>query len=214
MPPIFWIVFGLLCILVIIQGFAFLEVLRQLSDVRQTLSAIQGPRELGEVSIGQPLPTLTILSAVDLAEVNLSQVIGEQPTALVFLHPGCSTCRTIAEQMAEVPVTDTVSDQVLAIVDARDTGEAKAFVERFHLQRLALVDPDGRVARELNVRSKPATVVISHRQVAAAVLITAYRHVHEVLTKEQVRAIGESKSLSGVSTATLDVSSGEYIGSL
>ena len=78
-----------------------LEILRQLSEFRRELDASHGLTDL-EMPLGVVVPNVTLLTAQAQTPIALHKALSEVATALIFLHPGCKACHTVARGIHRV----------------------------------------------------------------------------------------------------------------
>jgi hypothetical protein len=190
MPAIFWLAFAVLWILVLIQGFALLEMIRQLVDIRQGTETLVGPQLLPDtVPIGENLPSAPSLQwAQTGAQVDWSTALGEVATALVLLHPGCATCYTVARGLRVRGGHQRLGVKVFAIVTAYSPERAQEFITETKLPVDATLvegpspengsDP---FAKTLNLNRKPAAVTLRGTRIVAAATVLSGKHVEMLL---------------------------------
>jgi hypothetical protein len=101
MTTIFWISFGLLWIIVAILGLAFLEMLRQVGQLRKQIGPQQGVMIMqGAIKAGDPLPQLTGITATGLRSANWEDYLDPHFSVVILLSTHCITCRAIAFAIA------------------------------------------------------------------------------------------------------------------
>jgi hypothetical protein len=190
MPSIFWLAFAVLWALVLIQGFALLEMVRQIVDIRQNTETIQGPQLLpNTVPIGAELPNIpTVRWAGTGVQVDWSSALGEVATALVLLHPGCATCYTVARGLGKARDSERSGVRVLPIVTAYTPERADEFIAETKLSPEATLveSPSAELGSEpfgklLNVDKKPAAITLRGTRIVAAATVLTGQHVEMLL---------------------------------
>jgi hypothetical protein len=188
MFTIFWLSYAVLWTVVLVQGFALLEIVRQLTDLRQRDEVPRGPRLLpNTVSVGATLPTPSALHWAETGErVEWSSALGEVASAVVLLHPGCATCYGVASELRRVADGQGPGINIIPVVSAYSEDGAQEFIANTSLPtRLCLIEISGdsgeTFARALNVNRKPAAVVLKGSLIAAAATVLNGEHVETLL---------------------------------
>ncbi len=190
MPTIFWLAFAVLWILVLIQGFALLEMVRQLVDIRQGTETLRGPQLLPDtVPIGATLPSAPSLRwAQTGAQVDWSSALGEVATALVLLHPGCATCYTVARGLRTFSGPQRPGVKILPIVTAYSPERALEFITETKLPVDATLveapsaeDGSEPFGKALNLNKKPAAITLRGARIVAAASVLNGQHVEMLL---------------------------------
>ncbi len=120
MSTLFWISFGILWLVVLVQGFAFLEVLRQIGLIRQQLEPTQGAAVIGgAVTEGAPVPQLVGMRATDGSSANWDQYLSTEHGLVVFLTAHCATCRDVAEKLSGYSLDAPDDVSVVAVIQAQ-----------------------------------------------------------------------------------------------
>lgn len=196
MSLIFWLSFALLWVLVLIQGLALLEVVRQLVDLRQGAEVVRGPQLLPDtVTIGASLPSAQSLRWAETGlQVDWSTTLGEEATALVMLHPGCATCYTVGSDLRRIAEAQRPGVKVIPVISAHSAERAHEFIRNTKLPiQIALIEiplPEdgGEVfARALNVNRKPAVIAVRGSRIAAAATVMNGDQVDTLLKDVQQR---------------------------
>jgi len=198
MTLIFWLSFAFLWGLVVVQGLALLEMVRQVVDLRRGADVAKGPRLLPDtVAIGASLPSAQSLRWAETGErVDWSTTLGEEATAIVLLHHGCASCYTVAGDLSRVAEAQAPGIRIIPVITAYSLDRAHEFIRTTKLPiQSALIEipsPDdgGEVfARALNVNRKPAAVALRGPRIAAAATVLNGEQVatllREVLQQEQ-----------------------------
>jgi hypothetical protein len=213
-PSIFWISLALLWALVLIQGFALLEMVRQVVDLRQVTEVLRGPRMLpNTVPMGATLPSGPLLRQAHTgAEVDWSTTLGEEATALVLLHPGCGTCHTVAGELRRVAGSQRPAVRIVPLVTAYSAETADEFIKTTNLPvEITLVEIQGSedsakpFAKAINLNRKPAVVALIGSRIAGAASVLNGDQVDKFL-KEVVSGGGEE---GATSTHRFDVATEE-----
>lgn len=186
MTPIFWISFGLLWILVVIQGLAFLEVLRQVGQLRRQVGPQQGALIMqGAVKTGDTLPQLVGLSASNLRPARWEDYLDPHFSVVVLLSTHCITCRAIAEDLTRL--ADDVSDEaaIITLVEGK-IDEAQTFIAKTRLDpRLVIIDEQGETAKQLNVLWNPAAITIRGKKLGEAAIINDTYQLNALVRAEE-----------------------------
>ncbi len=198
MNAVFWFSYAFLWILLAIQGFAFLEIVRQLGQIREQLGLHDGPMELfGTVKIGERLPDTSAIWA-DGRPVDWSENSVAESAVLVFLHPGCMTCHTVANSFPAPDGSD--GPRLIAIVEGRTADDARTFMEEHKMpSSMVILDAEASLARELKINSKPAAVTVRHGLLWKAVAINSPSQLGSVL-KEAHNPVGQEVGAAGSTT--------------
>jgi len=171
---VFGVSYVLVWILVVIQSFALLEVLKQIGQVRQRLDLDDRPIPVG---IGQTAGT-EFTHRVGPLEA------GVQTAVLVFLSDDCSTCRTVAAGLAEIIETAEPGVQVVPIVHGRDRQSAEAFMLDANLRReWGIVDEDDEIAISLGLNLRPVALVVLDGIVTDAAMVRSPSQVEQVVER-------------------------------
>ncbi len=188
MPAIFWIGFALLWVLVLVQGFALLEVIRQLVELREATARQPGSRAPAEtVPIGEQLPPApaSLRWASSGEAVDWSDVLGERATALVFLSPGCGSCRTVAGDISSAVARLESGVRIVPVVAARSPDHMSEFVAATGLPAEPLLLENGaeQLARSLNVNRKPVAVILRGTRIRVAAIALSGDHIGGLLAE-------------------------------
>jgi hypothetical protein len=202
MPVWFWLAFIALTALVVVQGFAFLEVIRQIGQLREQFHAQDGYTDLADSFVaGQAIPNVLLVTGSSLAETPANVVAGRGITTLVFLHPGCLTCHSLARQLKPIVGLQPKDVKIAAIVEGRSLEEARRFMlGNGLLPEHTYLDDGGALAQALNLKVKPAVVIARDKvAVSAASVRTADQvdqFVHDRLEAFAKVSIGEPVAAS------------------
>jgi hypothetical protein len=183
---IFWVSYAALWIIVLIQGFAFLEVLRQVGLLRRQIEPQQGAMIVsGAVDRGTPLPKLTGHPPHEsFAAREWRDYFGDALGVIVFLTTQCVTCREVARDLPGLAADLSPVARVVAIIEGgRDVVEA--FVSEVSLDKhLVIIDEDGTTARELGVEWRPAAVTVRDGGVAQAGIVNNVAQIDALVGEE------------------------------
>jgi len=155
---LFLISYALLWVLVIVQGFAFLEVVRQLAHARDGAEFGRSPaRAQLDLNPGELLPTI-VMGMADHPEVRIPYALPESTTLLVVLNPGCYTCQQVGRGMDRIRRQQ--SDVRLAVVI-----EAGSLEQATRLQsdagipsEMVLYDVPPSLSKALGLDARPAVI--------------------------------------------------------
>jgi hypothetical protein len=166
MNVIFWISFGILWVIVAIQGFAQLEVLRQLGQMHKEHQAGQGNLFIHDAKLAdQPLPKVTGHRAIDLLPADWDDFLSKDQGVIILLSTTCITCRSVAEKLQRFWEKAKDSISLVALVEGKPT-EIQAFLKETGInQQLVIVDEDGTTAKDLGVKWKPGVVSVRNRAI-------------------------------------------------
>lgn len=130
MKELFWSSYVALWVVVVVQGLAFVEVLRQQAALRRRVGPDQGASLLpGSVETGALLPELDGVDLMTDAPTIWSRYLRHEIGIAAFVTPRCPRCHEVAEGLAvlwpnvrdEVDVVAIVHGQkadVLELVEA------------------------------------------------------------------------------------------------
>jgi methylamine dehydrogenase accessory protein MauD len=168
---------------VVLQGLLVLAVLRQLTELRRRMEqgALQDENWL---PLGSPAPEFT---GRDMSALNLisNQFLNGQGRVIVFLSPGCTSCKGLAESLESVSGYD--SSAITAICNG-DTESCEDFRTRLGASVHLLYDPTNEIGLRYGVSKFPTTVVVDKE-----LKIRAYGHPQSAKDIKQLfeRALGE-----------------------
>lgn len=194
MNTVFWISFGALWALVAIQGFAFLEVLRQLGQIRERLGPEVGALIVpGAVNTGALLPELRGLAATDLRPVTWDDYLNTEVSAVVILRANCSSCQVVARDLTGFAKEVKAEATVVALVEGT-VAEVQAFIAKTQLDpRMVIIDEGGTTTRRLGVTFDPGAVIVRGRTLGYAAIVNSVKQVHALIhEKERKEAMGST----------------------
>lgn len=186
MTLIFWVSFGLLWILVVIQGLAFLEVLRQIGQLRKQVGPQQGALIMqGAVKAGDPLPQLVGLSASTLRPARWEDYLDPHFSVVVLLSTHCITCRAIAEDLTRLAADVSDEAAIIVLVEGK-IDEAQAFIAKTRLNpRLVVIDEKGETAKQFGVLWNPAAITIRGKKLSEAAIINDINQLNALVRAEE-----------------------------
>jgi hypothetical protein len=190
MQIIFWVSFALLWLLVAIQGFTLLEVLRQIGQIRKQIGPQQGAFMQKSGMTGEPLPDVSGRRATDLLPANWHDYLQTDFGVIVLLSTSCITCRTIAEDLSRFAVNVKGEASIVAFVQG-PLDEAQTFVTSTGLdRRLVIIDEKGTTARRLRVEWNPGVVTIRKQKIDQIGIINTVDQLDNLIhTKEREHVI-------------------------
>lgn len=158
---VFWVSYGVLWLVVAVQGFAFLEVIRHVGLLREQVGPYQGAALVpSKVDIGSPLQELTAVAADEPREAAWSDYLRAPLGLVLFLSTRCATCRDVAGGLGALARELGDEASVVAIVEG-PSEEARAFVSDTGLPPdLVAIDETGATSKRLDIPWTPAVLSI------------------------------------------------------
>ncbi len=189
MNTVIWIAFALLWIVVVVQGMALLELIRQVAQLRDaTRVHVPGttPVNEGEL-VGRPFPEASRLAP------------GATIIALVFLSPTCATCHVIAKLLASFADRFAgVGIVVIGVIEAGTPDAATSFLGRNRVPtRVVHVDTDSTLASRFDLHLTPTVVFVSEGLITDAVVVRHAEELEPLLLREATR-ISRGEALNAV----------------
>ncbi len=172
---ILWISYAALWVIVAIQGFAFLELLRQIGVIRKELGPKQGALIVpGAINSGEKLPELSGRAATTLRTVtNWDDYLGVGLSLIVCFKVSCDSCREIAADLAGFAADVRDDSTVVALVEG-SVDDAQAFVRETHLApHMVIIDEGGAMTRQLGVSWNPGAVTVRGRKLGEAAIVNS-----------------------------------------
>ena len=172
MTVFFWVSFAALWLIVVVQGLAFLEVLRQISQLRRNMKPQKGALVMqGAVQSGDPLPPLRGYSARNQQPGRWSDYLKKPFGLVVLLSTHCITCRAIAADLTGFAADLPDDASLVAIVEGK-AEEAELFISKAQMdRRLVLIDEDGATARAFGISWNPAVVTVQNGKLGEAAIV-------------------------------------------
>lgn len=172
MNILFWMSFALLWIIVAVQGFALLEVLRQIGYIRKQLGSRQGALIMkGVVKAGDSLPDLVGYSAIGRRSVIWKEYLNPVFSVVVLLSTHCTVCRTLANDLTRfaAEVKDEVA--IIVILEGR-SNEVQTFINETQLDRsMVIIDENKINAERFGVMWNPAAITIRNGRLGEAAIV-------------------------------------------
>jgi hypothetical protein len=189
MDAVFWVSYAALWVVVVVQGLAFLELVRQAAQMREALQIYEGPKEQLEISyVGEVLPHSNARFAATGEPVRWQDLLGRDLSVLVVLHPGCLTCHAVAEGLPRLIATQHDGVSIVPLVEGRNLEAARAFMEELRLDPARCVlDEEPSLSRSLNLTMKPGAVVLFGKQVSSAATVKSASQVEILVRDGQAR---------------------------
>lgn len=189
MTTVFWVSYGVLWLVLAVQGFAFLEVIRQIGLLRKQVGPYQGAALVPtKIDMGDPLPELTAITAEDGRPASWSDYIRGPVGMVLFLSTHCLTCRDIAEGAG--PLARELGDEasIVAVVEGQRE-EALAFARDAGLPAsLVAIDEAGSTAKGLGIQWQPAALSVrDHDTLGTAALVNDIYQVDSFVSEELSR---------------------------
>ncbi len=159
-----------LWVIVLLQGLALLEVLRQL---RQHRVASQGRLVLHDVSDPeQPLPALQGQRGTDRAAANWRDYLDKPRALVVVLSTRCKICTQVATDLRWMAKDIRKAASLLILLEGPSQEVDQLLTETGLDRRLVVLDDRGRMARNLGVRWNPGAGLIDEGRLIRAASFT------------------------------------------
>jgi hypothetical protein len=187
-----------LAVLVVVQGFVLLEMVRQTSQIRKVLDLDDRPTpvSLGELA-GQPLP--------EPARAVWSENGASRDGVLVLLSTDCSTCRLVASGLRDL-VDRFDQQRIVGLLQARDDEDASELLAATGLGPEELVvDVESAYASGIPVALRPAAVVVRKGIVSEGAIVRnphQLQQLLEALESSRLEAVQHMSETEEVSTLT------------
>jgi hypothetical protein len=171
-----------LTILVVVQGLALLELVRQFAQLRQRL-------DFGDQPSAYPTPVgLQISVAPELLTSPIRRALESDQAALVLLSVSCLTCMNVASGWSRVERFSRQGFVLLPILHARSFQEAKRFIEATELQEKATVlDVTGllsdAIGRQTGLNTRPVVVILEHGRLWSIDIVRSAQQLADVLAR-------------------------------
>lgn len=174
MSAVFWGSFAVLWVLVVIQGFAFLEVLRQLAQIRKQLGPQQGALIVpGVVKTGAELPQLTGINAGTLQTATWSEHLVKDIGVIAIFRAGCTSCWGVAKDLTALSRDLRSEASIVALVEGI-VDEVQAFIDQSGLDpNMVIIDEGGLTTRRLGVTFTPGAVTVRGRRLQQAAIVNS-----------------------------------------
>lgn len=159
---VFFSSYVILWVIVIIQGFVFVELLRQVGELRFGSGRIKIP----SVKIGTPFPNLVGHWADTGDEDVWFRRTTQEDSALVFvLSVGCSPCLSLAHQLGE----SAINIPFTVILVGGSDGQATRFISATGLRPAdVVIDVEKKTSTMIGIEMTPTVLVVRDRIIAAS----------------------------------------------
>ena len=190
MSVFFWVSFGILWLLVVIQGFAFLEVLRQVGQIRHQLEPQQGALLIqGAVQEGDALPELEGYSAKDHRRAKWEDYLNPTLSVVVLLSTHCLTCRSLAEDITQF-VDDIKKDASIIVILEGKEDEVQEFINATRLDRsIVIIDEKKITAQRLGVIWNPAAITVPEGKLGKAAVIHDIHQLSALVHSQEAKHV-------------------------
>lgn len=183
MTGIFWVSYAMLWIVVIVQSFAFLEVMRQIAAIRRRVGPDQGAA-MFPVETGAPLPELSGVTS-DTHEPRMwADYLRSDVGVAVFMTPRCLKCRDVAAGLQALAANLRNRVDVIAVVQGRPE-DVEPFISETGLPRdMTVIDEDGVTASRLGIEVTPAALTLREGSIGVAGVVNSAHHVEVLIEQE------------------------------
>lgn len=170
----------LLTVLVIVQGVALLELVRQFAQVRERLNLDDRPS-------AYPAPVGMQISVPDeLLTHRLREALHSEQAALMLLSVSCLTCMDIASNWSRLDSFARDGVVLLPILQARSAQEAQRFIAATELREdETVLDPTGQlsdsIGRQTGLNTRPAAVILEHGRLQRIDIVRSAHQLAAVL---------------------------------
>lgn len=191
MTVFFWVSFAVLWLIVVVQSLAFLEVLRQIGQLRRQVAPQKGALVMqGAVQAGDLLPTLTGYSAKNQQPGQWSDYLKKPFGLVVLLSTHCVTCRAIAAELSGFAADLPDDAAVVAIVEGK-VEEAELFIRKVQIdRRLVIIDEKGTTAQAFGVSWNPAAITVRKGKLGEAAIVNDISQLSSLVpAKEEEDAV-------------------------
>jgi hypothetical protein len=183
----FWLSYGGLWCLVVVQALALLELIRQVGYLRTIAGPQQGAAIVDAVERGTALPELvgTRLGSADRA--TWSDFISTEFGAIVFLTTHCVTCREVAEELTgfERDLPDNVS---LMVIMEGEESTVEKFARAGRLDsRFVCVDEAGETGKRIGVTWTPAALTVRNGKIGRSGIVNNVFQISSFINEELAR---------------------------
>lgn len=154
MTSIFYVSYGLLWVLVVLQSLVLLGLLRTVYRSNAE-PALERPEATNGYLIGEPAPEFT---AVDVTGARIDETaLAGRLTALLFVSPDCLTCTATLDELEALNAK--VKGNVMVV--CRGTrAECVKLGELYGLKVPVILDEDREVSERFDVRATPTAVLV------------------------------------------------------
>ncbi len=181
-----------------VQGFAFLEVLRQVGLIRQQLEPQQGALIVPDAAdTGAPLPELTGRAATTLRPAQWSDYFKTNLNLIVCLTTRCLSCRSIAEELTGLAADVRGDATIVALVEGMSE-EVQGFMRETQLDpHLVIVDDNGAMTKRLGVSWNPGVVTVRGGEIGEAAIVNSVQQINALIYGKNMSS-GKRRVKNGV----------------
>jgi len=179
----FWVSYLLLWLLVGILSLSFLELLRQIGQLRLRLRVDSGPTLVrrADSSAHRKLP----------ARIAWNDHLKTEPGVLVFLSPSCATCKVVGRELGGLMKRLASDTSIVAIVEGRTKDEARSFANEMRLPEAAtILDEGATITRELEVQERPAAALVQDSEIGDVATVRDVAELEAFIRLAQARREG------------------------
>lgn len=179
---VFWVSYAALWIIVAIQSFALVEVLRQIGLIRKQLEPQQGALIVPDaVAPGSALPELSGLSAETMLPARWDEYLHARLGIIVCLTAHCTSCHAIADDLTGLAADVRPDATIVALVEgSRD--EVQGFIEQTGLDpRLVIIDEGGQTLKRLGVSWNPGAVTVREGRLGEAAIVNSVMQISALI---------------------------------
>lgn len=174
MITIFSVIVGLLAMLLLVQFGALIEMFEQLKQVRSYLDMEDNPHplDLGD-SVGMTPSALGLPATLDDAEA----------AVVLFLSDKCSTCVTLATELQQAGLPETMWLVVVPVM-----GDGARFVATFGLSGdRVLIDPDHAITEAIGIDLTPVALLVESGRLSALQTVPTTRQMYAAISEHGSR---------------------------
>jgi hypothetical protein len=173
--------YGVLWLIVVVQGLALLEVLRQLSSIQNRISSDKPLIVPAGDRVGQLLPDLHGVHAANGADADWGSLLDSQLNAILFVTPKCRHCFELCSDLASHWERFSNQTRITIVVNSR-RDEATRFVADASLPAdRVVIDETGATAEEIPVRFFPGVVVTLGRMISYAAIVNTAEQLDQLV---------------------------------
>lgn len=186
MQSIFLVSYALLWILVALISFAFLEVLRQIGQLRKQVGDAGALIVQSAMEAGQPLPELEAVSYTSLRPADWDTYLRTETGVVLVFSTRCSTCRDVAQDVTGYVMSERKKVSVVIIM-VGEFREAKEFLISTHLPPdLVVIDEEGITLQKLGIKWTPTAMIVHNNTVGKVAVINDIEQIDGLLYSEEV----------------------------
>lgn len=184
MHGLFYISYGLLWTLVIVQTYVLVEVLRQIGLVRVRIGPDPAALLVDDgLERGELMPEVSGKDLTTGLVVRSKTWLGRR-TLLVFVTPRCQSCLDLLEQLPPFARTFSQDARIIAICSGPET-ECRQIIGDVSGPLTVVSDPSQDIMRDFQVKRTPAaTLVDEHGRVLIHGIPNDWRQLEGLLDEE------------------------------